>query len=116
MDMIELRLSAAVAPYLDAIAEKRKAGWRWRDIRDALNLSCSDRTLAQAVRRCIWKAPQIALPDPSPKTVAKPEVVQRKREDASAITDRPLPTVPGRMPSSEEEVQAMLMEKRGLKF
>jgi hypothetical protein len=33
-------------------------------VRAALGLQCSDHAIAQAVRRCPWKAEQLPLPDP----------------------------------------------------
>lgn len=61
--VLQLRLSATIAPYVDAINEKRSAGWRWADIRKVLSLECTDRALGQAVRRCKWQAQQLPLPE-----------------------------------------------------
>ncbi len=74
--MITLRLSAAVAPYLDAIQEAKAAGWRWGDIRKALDLACNDAAIAQAVRRCRWVAAQLPLP----------ETVEAKKKATAAAT------------------------------
>ncbi|WP_215878569.1 hypothetical protein, partial [Acidithiobacillus ferridurans] len=60
---MKLRITAAVAPYLDAVAEKRAAGWRWGDIRRAMGIECTDHALAQAFAKCRWRAEQMPLPD-----------------------------------------------------
>jgi len=82
MDESAMRLTARVAPYLDAIKQKRAAGWRWKDIKLALGFACSDHALAQAVKRCRWVAEQKPLPEPArpapsvAKTTAVPEATK----------------------------------------
>lgn len=59
----ELRLPARVAPYLDAIHEKRAAGWTWNNILAALGWeNCTPRAIAQAVKHCRWAVEQLPLP------------------------------------------------------
>lgn len=79
---MDLRLSAMVAPYLQAITKARAAGWRWRDVRVALALNISDRSIAQAVRRCRWQAEQLPLPDTRPvsSAIASSNTSCRKQE------------------------------------
>jgi hypothetical protein len=70
MDESAMRLTARVAPYIDAIKQKRAAGWRWKDVTLALGFACSEHSLAQAVKGCKWAAEQRSLPEPVPMPVA----------------------------------------------
>ncbi|MDA8379109.1 MAG: hypothetical protein M0Z50_19130 [Planctomycetia bacterium] len=76
---MDLRLTATVAPYLETIRAHRLAGWRWRDIRAVLKLTCTDHALARAVRRCKWEAEQLPLPTTQPvsKTAASSSAPRR---------------------------------------
>ena len=55
------RLTARVAPYLDAIKEAKNAGLTWDDIAKALQVKNPD-SLRKAVYRCRYKADQVGLP------------------------------------------------------
>ena len=57
------RLTARVAPYLDAIKEAKSAGLTWADIATALRVENSD-SLRKAVYRCRYRAEQVPLPTP----------------------------------------------------
>lgn len=92
--VLQLRVSAAVAPYIDAIKEKRAAGWRWADIRKALNVDCTDRGFGQAVRRCRWKAEQLPLPElEKTKTIAhtKPADVKAGNTESRPVQTLEIP-------------------------
>lgn len=78
MDESKLRLTARVAPFICAIQEKRAAGWKWSDIREALGFTCTDHALSQAVKACKWTAAQQPLPE------TKPSPAQRGQVEASA--------------------------------
>ena len=68
------RLTARVAPYIEAIALARAGGLTWRDIGRALCIQNPD-AVRQAVKTCKYKAEQIPLPEPGkakPETVAAP--------------------------------------------
>ena len=73
MDESAMRLTARVAPYIDAIKQKRAAGWRWKDVTLALGFACSDHSLAQAVKSCKWVAEQREIPNAKPAAAASAE-------------------------------------------
>lgn len=121
--MVKLRLSAYIAPYLEAIKTARAAGWRWADCRDALGLDCSDATFAQAVRRCKWQAEQVPLPAAasgikaggsgnsgnsgnSAKNPEKPELEPAKKP-------RPLP---GQIPVGDGDEMTKALAEKGITF
>lgn len=56
------RLTARVAPFLDAVASARSAGLTWRDLAVVLGVA-SPNALRQAVRCCKYKADQLPLPE-----------------------------------------------------
>ncbi len=79
----KLRLTARVAPYLNVIGEKRRAGWTWGNIKDALGgLNCTPHGLAQAVKNCRWVVEQLPLPG-GPAAVVQPQpAVQQSAQPA----------------------------------
>lgn len=69
------RMTARVAPYLDAIGKARGAGFTWADIAQAIGASNGE-TVRRAVRICKYKTDQIPLPEPQaakPSTPARPQ-------------------------------------------
>ena len=68
------RLTAQVAPYLEAIAQARKAGFTWHDITRALGVQAAPAALRQAVKRCRYEAEQMPLPEP--QATARPSTAQ----------------------------------------
>jgi len=109
MDESAMRLTARVAPYIEAIKQKRAAGWRWKDIKLALGFACSDHALAQAVRRCKWVAEQRALLEPAARsapTVAKTTTVPQARP---AIRSLP----PG---ASQDSADLSDLQSKGVKI
>lgn len=69
------RLTAQVAPFLDAIKSARAGGLMWGDIGGLLGIKSGD-ALRQAVKKCRYVADQVPLPEPRPdKPVVKGAVV-----------------------------------------
>ena len=71
------RMTARVAPYLEAISKARDAGFTWADIAHAIGASNGE-TVRRAVRICKYRAEQLPLPvrqqNPGPsKTVPRRE-------------------------------------------
>ena len=58
------RMTARVAPYLDAIGKARGAGFTWADIAQAIGASNGE-TVRRAVRICKYRTEQIPLPEPT---------------------------------------------------
>ncbi len=58
------RLTARVAPYIQAIAEARAGGLTWKDIAALIGAGTPD-AVRQAVRNCKYRAEQLPLPEPS---------------------------------------------------
>ncbi len=92
------RMTARVAPYLDAIGKARGAGFTWADIAQAIGASNGE-TVRRAVRICKYKTDQIPLPErkAKPETPApvaarpqnQPRALpgQQKKTDAQALAD-----------------------------
>lgn len=65
------RLTARIAPYLDAIREARSAGLTWKDVSRLLGTDNHDQ-LRWAVKTCKYQVKQLPLPEPPPKALPPP--------------------------------------------
>ena len=88
------RMTARVAPYLEAIGKARAAGFTWTDIAQAIGAS-SGETVRRAVRICKYKTDQIPLPDS--------ERVQK----ATAPVRTQTPAVSGTRPKTPGEIRRL---------
>ena len=76
------RMTARVAPYIEAIRKARDAGFTWADIARAIGAQDGE-TVRRAVRICKYKAEQIPLPEP-----------QTQRAPARSVSTQPPGTSP----------------------
>ena len=89
---VATRMTARVAPYLQAIVQARKAGLTWADIGRLLGIEKAD-ALRQAVKQCKWVIEQQPLPEPETLKLAKPVAASTSRTAAPQT-----PPLPGQRP------------------
>ena len=94
------RLTARVAPYLEAIAKARAAGLTWADIGHVFQVKA--RRLQWAVKHCRYTAEQKPLPEPA-LTAAKliPHAA------AQPTKAPPLPPPPGQRPVATDQMSEL---------
>jgi hypothetical protein len=95
------RLTARVAPYLEAIAKARAAGLTWADIGSVFEVKA--RRLQWAVKHCRYTAEQRPLPDPEP-LAAKPAPRAAAQPAKAATAVPPLPPPPGQQQMDPERM------------
>ncbi|MHB1752179.1 MAG: hypothetical protein ACYCTF_05710 [Acidiferrobacter sp.] len=95
------RLTARVAPYLEAIAKARTAGLTWADIGHVFQVKA--RRLQWAVKHCRYTAEQKPLPEP-PSTATKPAP---RATAPSTKTAPPLPPPPGQRPVATAQMSEL---------
>lgn len=57
------KITARVAPFLDAIDAARKAGWSWAEIRDRVAPETTVNAIRMAALHCKYSAEQLPLPE-----------------------------------------------------
>ena len=95
------RLTARVAPYLEAIAKARAAGLTWADIGHVFQVKA--RRLQWAVKHCRYTTEQKPLPEPEPPA-AKPFLRTPAQSAKAATTAPPLPPPPGQQQMDPERM------------
>ena len=98
------RLTARVAPYLEAIAKARAAGLTWTDIGHLFQVKA--RRLQWAVKHCRYTAEQRPLPEPEPPA-AKPFLRTPAQSTKAAPTAPPLPPPPGQRPVATDQMSEL---------
>ena len=98
------RLTARVAPYLEAITKARAAGLTWADIGRLFDVKA--RRLQWAVKHCRYTAEQKPLPEPA-STAAKPVPRAAAPSTKSAPTAPPLPPPPGQRPVATDQMSEL---------
>lgn len=79
------RVTARIAPYIEAIKKAREAGLTWSDIASVMGIENPDR-VRWAVGHCRYQVEQMPLPEP--KTKPKPEVKTAPQENAQGSLSR----------------------------
>ncbi len=98
------RLTARVAPYLEAIAEARAAGLTWADIGHVFQVKA--RRLQWAVKHCRYTAEQRPLPEPeAPAAKPAPRATAQPAKAATAVP--PLPPPPGQRPVATDQMSEL---------
>ncbi len=91
------RLTARIAPYLDAIREAREVGLTWGDVARRLDIS-SPYALRKAVLRCRYVVEQVPLPppkEPAPRSApGSAAAVPANSETSETETERPPEAAP----------------------
>ena len=98
------RLTARVAPYLEAIATARAAGLTWGDIGSVFEVKA--RRLQWAVKHCRYTAEQKPLPEPA-STAAKPVPRASTQPPKAALAAPPLPPPPGQRPVATDQMSEL---------
>ena len=98
------RLTARVAPYLEAIAKARAAGLTWADIGQVFQAKA--RRLQWAVKHCRYTTEQRPLPEPA-STAAKPAPRASTQPAKAAPAAPPLPPPPGQRPVATDQMSEL---------
>ena len=98
------RLTARVAPYLEAIAKARAAGLTWADIGSVFEVKA--RRLQWAVKHCRYTAEQKPLPEPA-STAAKPAPHASTQSAKAPPAAPPLPPPPGQRPVATDQMSEL---------
>lgn len=78
------KITARVAPFLDAIRQARSAGWGWREITDRVALGANPDAIRSAVKKCRYSVEQLPLPEPQTATLKN---VRATVENATAKSE-----------------------------
>ena len=120
LDIGPRKITARVAPFLDAIEAARKEGWSWADIALRVSPGASGDAVRIAVRECRYKdVEQRALPvlAAAPQVHKKAGVTGVARPGASAVVPavqrRPLP---GQMPVGDGDAMNAALAEKGIVF
>ena len=97
------KLTARVAPYLEAISEARRLGWSWADIAKRVAPQALPVSVKSAVRLCRYKAEQRPLPI-LPASRSKVEAMVTKKPDDQS---------PPRAAASQEERKPRKLPRLG---
>lgn len=98
------RLTARVAPYLEAIARARAAGLTWADIGRLFDVKA--RRLQWAVKHCRYTAEQRPLPEPEPPA-PRPTLRNPAQATRAASPAPPAPPLPGQRPVATDQMSEL---------
>lgn len=115
---------ARIARYTDSISVARKNGYTWKELVEVLTPATgvkNERRLADAYKRAVkaiddgrLSPQQLPLPREGESKSNRPKA-QALSDNPSVVGQRPLPTVPGRIPDDPDERLAALA-KKGIVF
>ena len=106
------KITAQVAPYLDAIRQARTGGWGWREIAERVAPGAAADAVRAAVKCCKYQVDQKPLPEP--------ERLAEEKQKTPAITveeqgqSRKLPRVGSSSEVSSEDEDSMTEAQRVL--
>lgn len=112
------RMFARVAMYADAITAAKKSGYTWRELLKVLAPIVGvkdERRLADTFKRAVKAIEDGRLCPEQLELPGSKAVISTGNHTEKPIAERPLPTVPGTIPSEEEERRKRL-EAKGVKF
>ena len=77
------KITAQVAPYLDAIRHARAGGWSWRELTERVAPRATTDAVRAAVKACKYQVEQLPLPEAAPA----PEKVPAQQNETVPASD-----------------------------
>ena len=123
------KLTARVAPYLEAIASVRAAGWGWPDIAAIVAPSANPNAVRSAVKKCKYRVEQLPLPEPEPEPApvvrrgnggngsgnGNANVTPAPAQPAQQTVRQPRRLLPGELPVGDGDAMLEMLAAKGIK-